>query len=262
MRLFNYVRDAVALCVVFSGLWLGNAAVGDVITVPTGLSVGDQYRLVFISSTFHNALSSDISTYNSIVDALGDTAIASDWKVIGSTATVDAIDNTATPIATSGVSIWRLDGVQVADNYADLWDGSLDADISTRETGGTVGGSFGGSFNFVWTGTETDGRKKGNDLELGSVGKVQQGDADPFAGTRGYMVDATILGSGPGIVIWHIWCLHRRGCRRPGTIVGYFAGGGCGCRMDPISSETPSGILSRVVHVPSPLFTHLVHRLT
>ena len=98
MRVLNLVRDAVAFCAVFSGLWLGNAAIGDPITVPTGLSVGDQYRLVFVTSTTHQATSSDINSYNSIVDALGDTVIESDWKVIGSTLTVDAIDNTATPL--------------------------------------------------------------------------------------------------------------------------------------------------------------------
>ena len=57
----------------FSGPWPGNAAVGDVITVATGLSVGDQYRLVFVTSTTHRALSEDISTYNS-----GDAVIDSD----------------------------------------------------------------------------------------------------------------------------------------------------------------------------------------
>jgi hypothetical protein len=145
-----HVREVVALSVVFSGLWLGNPAVGGVITVPTGLSVGDQYRLVFVTSTTHTAVSSDINSYNAIVDALGDTAIESDWKVIGSTATVDAIDNTATPIATSGVSIWRMDDVKVADDYADFWDGRIEAAINTSETGSELSVE-------VWTGTGEDG---------------------------------------------------------------------------------------------------------
>ena len=152
MRVLNLVRDAVAFCAVFSGLWLGNAAIGDPITVPTGLSVGDQYRLVFVTSTTHQATSSDINSYNSIVDALGDTVIESDWKVIGSTLTVDAIDNTATPITTSGVSIWRLDDVKVADDYADLWDGTIDAAITLDESAATPGGT-----DQVVTGTDTDG---------------------------------------------------------------------------------------------------------
>ena len=81
MRIFEFCRAGswVALSVVFSGLWMGNPAEGAPVTVPTSLQAGDMYRLVFVTSTVHNALSSDISTYNSIVDALGDTAIASGY---------------------------------------------------------------------------------------------------------------------------------------------------------------------------------------
>ena len=156
MRVLEVCRVGswVALSVVFSGLWLGNPAVGEAATVPTNLSVGDQYRLVFVTSTVHDAFSTDINTYNSIVDALGDPAIASDWKVIGSTATVDAIDNTATPIATSGVSIWRLDDVEVGDYYADLWRGRIDAAIWIDESGYQEAIN-----NLVWTGTSLEGTK-------------------------------------------------------------------------------------------------------
>lgn len=135
MRIFEFCRAGswVALSVVFSGLWMGNPAEGAPVTVPTSLNAGDQYRWVFVTSSTHQATSSDISTYNTIVDALGDNAIESDWKVIGSTADDDAIVNTDTPIATSGVSIWRLDGVKVADDYADFWDGSLQANIDRTE---------------------------------------------------------------------------------------------------------------------------------
>jgi hypothetical protein len=140
----------VALSVVFSGLWLGNPAEGEAATVPTNLSVGDQYRLVFVTSTVHDAFSTDINTYNSIVDALGDPAIASDWNVIGATAT----DNTATPIATSGVSIWPLDDVEVGDYYADLWGGSIDAAIWIDEAGYQEAIN-----NLVWTGTSLEGTK-------------------------------------------------------------------------------------------------------
>ena len=116
------VGSWVALSVVFSGLWMGNPAVGAPVTVPTTLSVGDQYRLVFVTSSSHQATSSVISTYNTIVDDLGDNAIESDWKVIGSTELVHAYENTGTPTGTSGVSIWRLDGEKVANDYAQFWD--------------------------------------------------------------------------------------------------------------------------------------------
>jgi hypothetical protein len=89
------------------------------------------------------------------VDELGDTALASEWKVIGSTATVDAIDNIAAPINTSGVSIWRLDGVKLADDYADFWDGQILAPINTNEAGERITDGD----TRVWTGTEENGRK-------------------------------------------------------------------------------------------------------
>ena len=57
----------------------------EIITEPTDLSVGEQYRLVFVTSGSRDATSTDIEDYNSFVDGHGDFAIASDWKVIGST---------------------------------------------------------------------------------------------------------------------------------------------------------------------------------
>jgi hypothetical protein len=74
---------------VAAGLFLGIAAVAMTatsaisvpITLPSGLNPGDQYRLAFVTSSTRDALSTNIADYNNFVDALGDTAIASDWKV-------------------------------------------------------------------------------------------------------------------------------------------------------------------------------------
>jgi hypothetical protein len=161
------VGSWVALGVVFSGLWLGNPAEVEAATVPTSLSGGEQYRLVFVTSNLHKALSSDISTYNKIVDDLGDPILDSDWKVIGSTATVDAIVNTDTPIDKLNVSIWRLDDVKVADNYADLWDGVLDAAINKDQDGATPTPE-----NRVWTGRNHDGVKAADPLGDSSSERV------------------------------------------------------------------------------------------
>ena len=46
------------------------AAQGAVTTVPTGLNIGDQYRLVFVTSTTRDAASTDISVYNTFVNDL------------------------------------------------------------------------------------------------------------------------------------------------------------------------------------------------
>ena len=60
--MFIHVRNKAAFFAVLSGLWLGNAAVGDLITVVTNLEAGDEYRLVFVTSTPHQATSSVITT--------------------------------------------------------------------------------------------------------------------------------------------------------------------------------------------------------
>ncbi|CCQ53010.1 MULTISPECIES: hypothetical protein [Crocosphaera] len=95
--------------------------------IPSDLNPGDQYRLVFVTSTTRNALSTQISDYNAFVDA---TAKAEDsllkdldttWNAIGSTSTVDARDNTNTnPEENIGVPIYLIDGNRVANNNADL----------------------------------------------------------------------------------------------------------------------------------------------
>jgi hypothetical protein len=74
---------------------------GEVVPVPLDLSPGDQYRLTFTTSQTRDALSSDIQDYNDFVQSLADTSpalaeLGAEWRVIGSTAEVDAIANTDT----------------------------------------------------------------------------------------------------------------------------------------------------------------------
>jgi hypothetical protein len=63
------------------------------ITVPTGLSPGDEYRLVFVTSTTRNATSSNIADYNLFVTGVANTipellALGTTWSATGSTRTV------------------------------------------------------------------------------------------------------------------------------------------------------------------------------
>ena len=105
---------------------------------PSGLSDGDQFRLIFVSSTRRDATSSDIEVYNTFVQdraAAGHSAIqaySSQFRVVGSTAAVDARDNTNT--TGTGVPIYWLNGNKVADNYADFYDGSWDENPKTSRT--------------------------------------------------------------------------------------------------------------------------------
>ena len=121
---------------------------------PGGLSEGDLFRVLFISSARRDALSSDIAAYDSFIASLAasagiDTYFGTPvtWQVLGSTFAVSAIDR----VALDSVALFSMSGVKVADSGADLWDGSIDAPIQADE---------GGRFNegLVHTGTRPDGR--------------------------------------------------------------------------------------------------------
>jgi hypothetical protein len=156
----NTLRQIGLLAVVsLIVLGLSQPAQSSPITTPTGLNPGDQYRLAFVTSSQRDPLSSNIADYNAFVTAAASTqaalvALGTVWTAIASTNSVDARDNTGTNpfnAAHADVPIYLLDGTtKIADNNADLWDGSLDHALSVNETGGN------GPLT-VRTGTEADG---------------------------------------------------------------------------------------------------------
>ena len=142
-------------------LLAGTAFAGPIFTQPAVLAPGDQYRLVFVTSTTRDATSSNIGDYNTFVTNAAAAvtelaALGTTWSAIGSTATVDARDNTGTnPFSDgAGVRIYDLLGTKVADTNSDLWDGSIDSAIATTEQGlGLLGRGY------VYTGTGLDGTR-------------------------------------------------------------------------------------------------------
>src|SRR5262245_19190294 len=106
-------------------LLIASSASGIPITAPTGLNPGDLYRLAFVTSTTRSAYSSNIDDYNTFVTNVANTvpelaSLGTTWKAIGSTATVDARDNTGTnPVPDGvGVPIFLLnDTLLAADNF-------------------------------------------------------------------------------------------------------------------------------------------------
>ena len=110
---------------------------------PTGLTAGDQFRLLFLSSTKRNATATAIADYNTFVQtraAAGHAdiqAYSAGFRVVGCTAAVDARDNTST--TGTGVPIYWLDGNKVADNYADFYDESWDDEANDKNESGTDG---------------------------------------------------------------------------------------------------------------------------
>ena len=129
--------------------------VGNVLaaTLPN-LTPGSQFRYVFVTSGTTAATSTDINTYNTFVNnaaSIGSetSGITGPWRAIGSTATVSARDNTTTN-PPGGVPIYRIDGELVANDYSDLWAGSISNPINVSENGTSVS-------PFVWTGSNEDG---------------------------------------------------------------------------------------------------------
>ena len=127
---------------------------------PSGLGVGDRFRLVFQSSTSRNASSTEIATYNSFVQnraAAGHAdirAYSSQFRAIASTASVDARDNTAT--TGTGMPIYWLNGNKAADNYADLYDGTWDDEGNRKDEDGNARSSAGSDAQ-AWTGSNDNG---------------------------------------------------------------------------------------------------------
>jgi hypothetical protein len=175
MRLLLSARPLGLLVLAVMGFASRSAA--SIITVPPGLSVGDTYQLVFITSTTDAATSSNIADYNAFVTGvaapvtaalalLGDSVT---WTAIVSTATVSAAAN----IGTSTDEIYLLNGNEVADGTAGLFSGSLDNAIDIDENGATKPAGA-----LVWTGSTSSGGIAPGNGALGSTKPEQGVDSD------------------------------------------------------------------------------------
>lgn len=170
-----------------------------IITLPSGLNPGDQYRLVFVTSgtiagTVSQGGPTDIAAYNAFATSAATSvaelsALTGTWNAVvsyrgpdnlGNLTTV-ARDNTGTnPVANgTGVAIYNLAGLIVANNNADLWDGTISNTINVTETGTTKADvthvntgtlSNGSSGTDYWMGKDPGGTYMG----LGEVGSLTQ----------------------------------------------------------------------------------------
>ena len=150
---------------------------------PAGLTDGDQFRLLFVTSNKRDASSSNIADYDTHVQnraaATGHNAIrqySSQFKVLGSTASVDARDHTGTTHTTMdpGVPIYWLktnpaNGARVAADYANFYDGSWDNKDKARKENGQGFSQNALFFLKIWTGTDNDGTKSENSLGGNSI---------------------------------------------------------------------------------------------
>ena len=135
---------------------------------PTAVAAGAKFRLLFLSSTRHNASSTDIADYNTFIQtraAAGHTdirAYSAGFRVVGCTAAVDARDNTKTTYTTTdkGAPIYWLNGAKAADQYEDFYDGSWDDEANNKNESGTNGLDTNEVVNWPLTGCSHDGTEQ------------------------------------------------------------------------------------------------------
>ena len=168
---------------------------------PDGVSGGQQFRLIFYSSTKRDAQSDDIEDYNTFVQdraAAGHAKIrqySDGFTAVGCTEDADARDNTQTRYTDSntGVPIYWLGGLKVADNYRDFYDGSWDEEANDQDRNevGNTGPDSSQAINYPWTGCDHDGTEaflaSGDSVALGNTNgnNVRMGKPGSTVGTDG-----------------------------------------------------------------------------
>ena len=165
---------------------------------PNGLTAGDEFRLLFLSSTKRKATPSDIAVYNAwiqelVADGHADIlAYSSGFTAVGCTEDTDARDNTSTTytVTARGAPIYWLDGDLVAVDYADFYDGTWQDETNPKNESGNNGPDTSVSDNFPITGCDHDGTEN---VVSGHFICTRLGGAP----IRVAVPDATDIGSGP-----------------------------------------------------------------
>lgn len=179
MKLSLSLKDLMTAWAVPLALVLGQAtgAHAAAITVPAGLNPGDNYRLVFVTSTTRNATSSNIADYNAFVTSaanldLGLAALGTTWAALATTSTVGVLTNLLNEVGLASndtiIRLYNTGGVLVATGVTvpmtGLYGGTFTSHsgfLNTTEAGGIL------PVVNVWTGTLGDGTTLAT-RELGS----------------------------------------------------------------------------------------------
>ncbi len=206
----DYEQFTIALAAPPSGFTLGanSTATVQIVNVsvvpedwalkPAGVAAGDQFRLLFKTHNERDSTASAIATYDTFVrnrvsgSSTGHADIrqySSTFRVVGSTAAVDAAWHTATGIVVGGepshtpfsTPVYWLNGPRIADDYNDFWDGTWDDNShgAHRRADGNVSTNNRGPNTGTRTGTThaTAGTKKPN-RPLGAS-QTRWGGGDP-----------------------------------------------------------------------------------
>lgn len=176
MNFFRYPRSVAVFALCICPVVGARADLN--INTPPGLSLGDQFRIVFVTQAITQATNPNISYYNTFVNndaatqaggsgnkvVYGGTELT--WSAIASTYEISAITN----IGSFGVPVYLASGTLVSpnDTPTGLWSGSLLAPINEFLTAPIFYDTS------VWTGTLPDGSAAGSftlgsDSEFGSI---------------------------------------------------------------------------------------------
>ena len=159
------MRKLLSVLSVFAlaALAAGSASAGPIKT-PTGLTPGDQFRIIFTTTAQSQATSSDLATYDSFVsnDASGTTYNGNQvtWKAIVSNLSTNARDHIGL-LSTSIVPIYTADGTRVSNG--NLWSTPLLAKVN-RDSNGNIQNT-----RTVWTGTTGAGVSLGSGYAVGEA---------------------------------------------------------------------------------------------
>ena len=165
-----------------------SAAKADLIlSTPSGLSVGDRFRFIFVTkgatpatstslAYYDSFVSSDVATNFGIVTYNGNPITG--WQALGSTDTTSAFDHLGGSQA--NVSVYRPDGTIIASslttNANGLWSGSI-LNRNNQLLDGTTVAPATGLYPYPWTGTLKTGQKA-----VFGLNSYTLGNTDPYYG--------------------------------------------------------------------------------
>ena len=177
--------------------------------VPSSFKVGDEFRLLFVTNNRRNGSRSDIAVYDTHVQTdISDNGsddikdYVEFFRVLGSTAAVDARDHTGTTYtsADKGVPIWWVEGPKAADDYEDFYDNSWDHRDPGRYSDGDehdfVDSLFDRANSLVYTGTGSDGTESDNFGADTGLGRSSVGYGRPVEGAGNELQTGAIQGGG------------------------------------------------------------------
>ena len=137
---------------------LGGTPLSAGVILPSGLTPGSQYQLIFVTAGVHNAVSTNIGDYNSFVTNEANLGLPSGlppgltWNAVASTSSVAA--NVNAPSGT--LAVYNTDGQEVTAVGVGVYTGALENLVAFDQFGNF---NTAAQSNKVWTGSDSSGNR-------------------------------------------------------------------------------------------------------